>query len=363
LRSNPPQPPKRWHDREPLRVWVPLSALIAAVIQTIAYLGYKTFYLSFGVRPEEVGYDYATLFPRTILQVTLLFLLALFALGLLSAIFALYGAFGLGMFRVGKGAEAQRDSRAGSRQLNIAVGASALVFVFLSIGAFRGPSLFAWFFAGLILATVFLEHVLALRASQQPWSWLMAFSRPRAYRGGRRLALIGAATWIVVTYDVTGGEALLIVLGVYAADRLIPVVNPAPLNRVEGGGSSPWLWGLVVLLVTGVVATLALTYFGNLVPKGVRDKQQRVRAGMSLVYDPVDPFVLAEPQADRVLVRWVGVRATPPLKRDEDVAMTFLGQNNGVSVFLHVSVKGTVVYRFPTGMVAMSSIDPHYPLS
>jgi hypothetical protein len=54
---------KRWYEREPIAVFVPLSVLAATVLQTIAYTGYKLFYNSLGVRPEEVGYDYASLFP------------------------------------------------------------------------------------------------------------------------------------------------------------------------------------------------------------------------------------------------------------------------------------------------------------
>src|SRR4051794_10077135 len=68
---------KRWYDREPLKLWLPLSAVAATAAQTIAYVGYKLFYNSFGVRPEEVGYDYASLLPRTAFQLALLLAAAL----------------------------------------------------------------------------------------------------------------------------------------------------------------------------------------------------------------------------------------------------------------------------------------------
>jgi hypothetical protein len=83
---------KAWYDREPFVVWLPFSALAAGVVQTVAYTGYKFFYNTFGVRPEEVGYDYTLLLPRTAFQLALLVSGVLALVGLLSFGFAFYAA-------------------------------------------------------------------------------------------------------------------------------------------------------------------------------------------------------------------------------------------------------------------------------
>src|SRR6266542_5020036 len=85
---------KAWYDREPFVVWLPLSALAAGVVQTVAYTGYKFFYNAFGVKPEEVGYDYTSLLPRTAFQLALLVSAVLAIIGLLSFGFAFYAAIG-----------------------------------------------------------------------------------------------------------------------------------------------------------------------------------------------------------------------------------------------------------------------------
>jgi len=60
------------------------------MVQTVAYAGYKFIYNSFGVRPEEVGYDYASLLPRTAYVVALLVSVGLAFLALASLTAAFY---------------------------------------------------------------------------------------------------------------------------------------------------------------------------------------------------------------------------------------------------------------------------------
>jgi hypothetical protein len=88
---------KRWYEREPIAVFVPLSVLAATVLQTIAYTGYKLFYNSLGVRPEEVGYDYASLFPRTAIPLAIILSVGLLILATASLAAAAYGGIGYAM--------------------------------------------------------------------------------------------------------------------------------------------------------------------------------------------------------------------------------------------------------------------------
>jgi hypothetical protein len=89
---------RRWYDREPLSIWLPLAAVAGGTVQTVAYVGYKLFYNSFGVRPEEVGYEYTSLIPRTAFQLALISSGVIAFLGLLSLSAAFYGGMLKPMF-------------------------------------------------------------------------------------------------------------------------------------------------------------------------------------------------------------------------------------------------------------------------
>jgi len=90
--TTPESSRRRWYDREPVKVWLPISAVAAATIQTTAYLNYKLFYARFNVRPEEVGYDYTSVLPRTTIQVAGFLLLLLMFLSAASVVVALIAA-------------------------------------------------------------------------------------------------------------------------------------------------------------------------------------------------------------------------------------------------------------------------------
>jgi hypothetical protein len=350
---------KAWYDREPFVVWLPFSALAAGVVQTVAYTGYKFFYNTFGVRPEEVGYDYTSLLPRTAFQLALLVSGVLALVGLLSFGFAFYAAIGKPF--VDDWRESRPGSLAQSHGLRIvgclfvgAIGASAT-------GAVLGTEKYSgWIFLGLVAVCVVIGHLIAQDAGRPEASVLSAVLAPRTYRGARRLILVAVAAALPAT-DFGGsrdvGTILTVVALVYIVDLLLPVVNARRDADAPGGGRSRWLWRASILMVAGASALGGVAALSAIVDSSnLSEKVAQVALGEKLTYDLLNPLALAEPRADPVRVTWAGSSPPPLFKKRTSVPLTYFGQSGGTAVFLDTNARPQTVYRLPVAALEIEEV-------
>lgn len=348
-----------------------MSVLAAAVLQTIAYTGYKLFYNAFGVRPEEVGYDYASLFPRTAIPLAVLLSFVLTALATVSFAVALYGGMGYSFIKSLR-TETPEDPFHRERQARLVMIGFATTFgVLLVMNALGASSVAIWAVVAVFLITVLIEHRVARDTASR--SWLDVLFAPRIYRSPRRLLLIAFAI-SVPTWDpnveITFSYVLSMTLLVFLADRIVPVMPTERDETYTGGGTSPWLRRTALLGVAGLIGAFLLVGFVVGLPAmGLADRVRDVRLGQALVYKYDNPLrlaaLLAEPRADRVRVQWLG-SDPPPMFRDDRgrrraVPLTYFGSNNGISVFFSppaVAWGLGDVYRWPTAAIGVESVDP-----
>jgi hypothetical protein len=285
--------PRRWYEREPLAIWLPLAAMATATIQTVAYAGYKFFYGSFGVRPQEVGYDYTSLIPTNAFQLALITSFALLLLGVGSVVFAIWGVmlkpivddlrapgtsavdtaqprarlvkiFGRIVYvawldsTVDEPAEAPaRDP--GLRPLALAISSmiGALAIVNAS-GLGASAFLALWLVISLVL--LLIGHLHARDKGRPERSVLSSLLAPRAYRGSRRLIVIGlAASSSAAAVAYGPGPLLAVVAAIFVADRVTPVVDVRE-EPVPGGGRSRWLRAVTILGSTGLIVLAGLLF-------------------------------------------------------------------------------------------------------
>ncbi len=344
---------RRWYDREPLAIWLPLTAVAAATVQTVAYVGYKLFYNSFGVRPEEVGYDYASLFPRSAFQLALLITAALALLCGISVTLAIYGVLLKPVVDDLRG----RNSPATGVPVRAFGTLLVCAVVSLLISNWTGIDGRELLLLLLVLSLVLLlaGHVHARAEGRPETSLLSHLMAPRVYRASRRLVLLALAVSIAawVTPSVLGSILLLILL--YGIDRAFPVA-PSLDTEATGGGTSKWLWRAGALGATGVLAFGFLLALNPVLDVSKLDeKVDAVRAGQQLEYSLLDPLTLAEPRADLVRVRWVGPRPPDEFASDDGLALTYLGQSNGTAVLLDAARTPQVVYRLPAPSITIES--------
>lgn len=343
---------RRWHDREPLSIWLPFSAVAAATVQTLSYVGYKLFYGSLGVRPEEVGYDYASLFPRSALQLASLITVVLGLLSVASIAIAIYGAMLKPMFDDLRG-RGSPLTNPGARATAGGLGCALLASLVSGWTGLEGDE-YVVLLAALVGVSLAAGHWHAWAEGRPDTSVLSFVMTPRVYRGSRRLVLLAVAITLTSVYSPSVPQCVALLLVLYGVDRFLPVV-PSPGDAdAPGGGSSKWLRRTVTLGMTGAVAFALLMALSALLDlSDLDDKAERVRAGERLKYSLLDPLTLAEPRADPVSVRWVAPRAPEPFTSSNPRQLTYLGQNGGTAVFLDTARKPQVIHRLPVAALAV----------
>jgi len=345
--------PRRWYDREPLTIWLPLSAVAAAAVQTASYVGYKLFYNSLGVRPEEVGYDYTSLFPRSAFQIGLLISIALVTLSAVGFVLAFYAVVLKPFFDDlrGRGSELTTP---GAHAV-----AGGLACAFLAVVLANSTGLHGDGFLIVLMALIGLSLLAGhwhARAEGRPQTsvWYDAM-RPRVYRGSRRLVLIGAGIALTSVYAPTALSTVALLLALYAADRCLPVVPAKQDVEALGGGRSKWLWPAATLGVAGAVACAFLWALSAVIELSSLDESvDKVRAGERLKHSLLDPLTLAEPRADPVSVSWVGPRPPKIFAGPGARRLTYLGQSEGIAVFLDTAAKPQALHRLPIAAVAIA---------
>jgi hypothetical protein len=275
----------------------------------VSYVGYKLFYGSLGVRPEEVGYDYASLFPRSAFQLASLITIALVVLGVASIALAFYGVMLKPIFDDMRGRGSPLTA-SGTRALVGGIGCALLAVLVSAWTGVQGDG-FVVLLATLFGVSLAAGHWHARAEGRPDTSVLSHVLMPRVYRGSRRLVLLGLAITLTAVYSPTVPQSAALLLVLYGIDRFLPVV-PLPSDaEAPGGGTSKWLRRTLTLGMTGVVAIALLTALSSLLDLSDLDnKVDHVRAGERLKYSLLDPLTLAEPRADPVNVRWVAPR--PP---------------------------------------------------
>lgn len=341
----------RWYDREPMAVWLPLSAVAAATVQTVAYTGYKLFYNSFGVRPEEVGYDYASLFPRTAYQLALIIALGLLLLSIGSLVIAFYAGIGKPIWD---------DLRRPAGTVTAGGRAAGAIFVALcvttAIARITGLNAL-WVLIGSIALILGLGHAHARAQGTPQHSLLSETLTARTYRGPRRIVLLLCAAFVPVLDASVGRDAaslLVLVAILYVIDRVLPVVDDDGIGHARGGGTSAWLRRTGVLLAAGAVAFAFLAVLPSILDASKIDsKVRQVRVGQRLSYSLLNPLTLAEPRADLVTVRWIAQNPPPPFAGRRSINLTYFGQSGGTAVFYRP--ENGLIYRMPSAAVEIEA--------
>jgi hypothetical protein len=331
---------------------LPLSAVAAATVQTVSYVGYKLFYNSLGVRPEEVGYDYASLLPRSAFQLALLVTAALALLSGASIALALYAVMLKPVWDDLRG----RGSPLTTVGVHAMTGGMICTFLALLItwSAGLGGDGFVALLCALCAVLLVAGHWHARVESRPETSVLSHAMAPRIYHGSRRLILLGLAVTVISVYGPTALGCLVWLLILFGVDRLVPV-RPRPSHaQAPGGGSSKWMWRAMTLGTAGALAFGFLSALAAVIDlSDLEAKADEVRAGARLKYSLLDPLTLAEPRADPVLVRWIGPRPPAQFTSAGGRRLTYLGQSDGTAVFLDTASKPQVVYRLPVSAIAL----------
>lgn len=344
---------RSWFDREPLKIWLPFSAVAAAAVQTVAYVGYKLFYTSFGVRPEEVGYDYASLFPRTAFQLALIIAAGLLILSALSLLVAFVSAVIVPTFK-----------RRGHARLSSGDRGVLLLLAAMTLSALIARIVGNRHFGLILLASCVLvfvvNHLRARRAGSPQNSALSQLAAPRIYRGGRRITLLLVAAASAAAFDVSDLDdlplLLVVVVIVYSVDRAVPVSEIASETDARGMVTSKWFRRTITLAAVGAVAVGFLSMLSFALDASRLDRKvAQVREGGRLDSDLLNVFTLAEPRAELVRVRWVGPDPQPPFVAGRAHALTYFGQNAGTSIFFDPAARPRMIYRVPTAAVQLEA--------
>jgi hypothetical protein len=287
---------RRWWDRDPVKVWAPLAAVVAAWLQTVAYAGYQAFYAAFDVRADEVGFDYTGTLRRSAVPIFISFVLALLVLSFLAVILPLVGR---AMLVAGRDKERSRQltqaypGRA-ERQAVLLV----VWIVFMVVVAWLTQGVVTLAGSGAVTAGLLALDALRSRARDEP-STLSLFLEPRRQRGLRHLLVLVLAT--AVGAGVRDWRLLpLFAIGLYWADRTF---------SAETADRAPSFWERVrlvplgfvsaatVLLVAGLALGLVSQLDWTLRAAHLDRKLRQVHAGQALSFEPFAPFGLIQPQA------------------------------------------------------------------
>jgi hypothetical protein len=369
-------------QREPLRLWAPVAAILAAALQMAAYTGYKLFYQSFGVTPEETGIEYSSILVRSALQLLLLFVVVLLLLTTLSLMVSFYPALGWLFYRWNRSREAgnlarifpSRASRYGALGIVWFAGflGGFIVLARLSSGSKvdGGITVFVLFVWPLLLA-VLGEH-LYLRLRSRPEPSLMDLCVSDVMVGGiRRITLFfGALLLGSAMPSASILDMMEVALAVFVLDAIASrimdasVGKSAHLTRVRDILRSRWLRDAFIFALLMLVTFIGVGSFDRLIRLSKIDSMvTEVANGGQLTYQPnqLNPFLLAQPKAISVEVLWISSAQPPdgfePQGADRSTVpsrrLTYFGQAQGAAVFYDKdSPNGTpVVRRLPVGSI------------
>jgi hypothetical protein len=350
---------RRWWERDPVKLWAPIGALVAAGLQTQAYAGYQAFYGEFGVRADEVGFDYAGTLRRSSVPIFVSFALVLITLSLLALIGPPFVRL---LWVAGRDDERSRllassYPRRGGRQTSLFVVWTFLSLILLRV--FHGVTALV----GVVIVTgvsLVLDGVFS-SARNEPSTWNL-FLQPRPQGGLRHLLVLAGA--LVLGSQIHGWVQLpVFVVAIYGLDRALDKNRPdrAPPFRQR---ISQIPFGPVTALAVLVVGVLAVVLVSELDwsfrVAHLDVKARQVRAGGGLAFEPFAPFGLIQPQALRVTVTWIGsTPAPPPFEvggRATPLVLTLFGQDSGTAVFYEASTE--TVFRLPSGSVSMATPIP-----
>lgn len=347
----------RWWERDAVRIWAPLAAVLAACLQTFAYAGYQGFYGEFGVDASEVGIDYSSILKRTATPLAL----SLVAVVVLLAFIGLVVPAGIALWRSGRESERDRELQ---RAYPARGGRGILLFcVWLLLVRIVAP------LTDGVATLIALLAVTTLAICTDAWfakrggepSTLSLFLEPRLQGGFRHLLVLTLA--VLAGAAVGEGWLALLVVGpaIFWIDRSLspPTGTAPPPPFTERLRRLPlWFVSMFTLLVAaGVAFILVLQLDWTLQVAHLEKKIGLVRAGGELPFSPFAPFGLIQPQARRVTVRWLAQEPPrlflDPMGNRRPVALTFFGEGSGRAVFF--DPQSRTVVRVPSGSVYMES--------
>ena len=327
---------RHWWDRDPVKLWAPMAALVAAWLQTVAYAGYQAFYAAFGVRADEVGFDYTGTLRRSSVAIFISFAMVLLFLAFLAMLLPFVGVTWVAGSESGRSSQLARDYPARARrQLGLGAAWTLTLVVTARLTEER------------VTVAVYVVVSACLLALDAGWSrlrgepsTLSVFLEPRPQRGVRSLLVLGAA--LAIGAGVNDWRMLpLVAVSVFWFDRAVSRDTadraPAFTERIRlvplgfvSALATVVIAGVAVGLVTDLDWTLRLAHLDA--------KRLKVRGGDALGFEPFAPFGLIQPQALRVAASWIGsdpppAPFPPPVDgRPQPYRLTLFGRDSGTTV-------------------------------
>lgn len=350
----------RWWDREPVKAWAPLAALLAIALQTVAYAGYQAFYAAFGVGADEVGFEYTQTLRRTSAPLALSFIFILLLVSVLGLALALV----VPMLR---GSESERTRELRHTYPRRALRQAGLVVAFMTalsviLRMFHGSAVL--FLGSSAIVALLSFDAWRSHVNVEP-STVSVFLEPRPQRGLRHLLILVAA--LTIGGSIRDWRLVpVFAVTIFGVDRaLSPDTSAEAPSFYERLLRVPtWFVGIAALLTLGslalgLVAQLDWTFrLAHL-----DQKLRRVRSGAELSFQPFAPFGLIQPQALIVRVSWIGANAPAPFldvdSKTQVRLLTYFGHNSGTAVFY--DPKSGNVLRLPSGSVYLERHPPDIP--
>lgn len=352
------------------RKWLLAAAsFIPITLQSITYISYKAFLGYFQVRPEEAGYDFASLLGQQAPALIIASALTVMVLAIIA--FALmYYWHALGPYIIQKlhfpHAFKRRlpflakieGSLVDLRMMGFAFSALVIVGVAGRLG--QGVSLSV---LPLMAAILSIEHlIVAGRPGHPPRSLWVRLTEANSYSATRVLVLSGSVVLLLSTIRVDGIQgmnyAVTSLVIVFVLDRV--VIRPRPDGRQFNIGESvrvPLI--LSSTLVAGLAILTALTGMDKIMQSGGMNQAiVQTANGRGYASSPFSWKSLVVPNAWPVAISWSnnsgGSTAIPDdIAKRGTINAVLLGQSNGTTVVWWPD--GNRSLRLPSATVTVMS--------
>ncbi len=352
------------------RKWLLAAAsFIPILLQSITYISYKAFLGSFQVRPEEAGYDFASLLGQQAPALIMASALTVMVLALITFALMYYWHL-LGPYIVQKlrfpYAFKQRLPFLAKIEGNL-VDLRMMGFAFLALAivgvAGRLGEGFSLPVLPVMAAILSIEHLIVARSSRHSARSLwVRLTEVNSYSATRILALSGSVVLLLSTIRVDGIEglnyAVTSLVIVFVLDRV--VIRPRPDGRQLNIGESvrvPLI--LSSTLVAGLAILVTLAGMDKVIQSGGMNQAIIQTAnGKGYASTPFSWKSLVVPNAWPVTISWSnnngGSTAIPDdIAKHGTINAVLLGQSNGTTVAWWP--EGNRSLRLPSTTVTVTS--------
>lgn len=335
----------KWYERDAISIWAPVTAVSLATAQSLSYFIHRFFYESaFGVLPEEVGSDYATLLVRNALPLAVLSAAWIAVLAAMTPVAAFFVRINMGMDERDKvlAADPLSAGRKG-RRLVLTIAVCAVLILSLDL---PNPAMTLVMAFSALLVALTVDEIIARRRGEVT-TWLRHFTATRYYPASRRLSLIIITTllaWIILSdlpsdasFATTSSALVVATMFVYLIDVVVSsrsITEVASSHvRLAFGDSGRWLRALVLITFTalvGLTLTLTMPYFYD--ERRVELYLANLGAGR-VENDIFSQSQLFQPVIRPVQAQWIGADVPSNWGGQDARSLWYLGTSAGIGVY------------------------------